>query len=465
VSSSVIAPYALLPGGWAADVRIVIDTEGTIASITPDSPCDGATLLNGPAVAGMPNVHSHAFQRAFAGRAERSFGGDDSFWTWRQAMYGLAARITPEDLEAIAAQLYVEMLEAGYTAVGEFHYIHHDLDGRPYAQRSEMGQRLLGAADEAGIGITLLPAFYRWSGFAKAPPLPEQTRFVNDLPAYLAIIDELAPLCRAPGRRLGIAPHSLRAVGADDLRAVLAALDERDPDAPVHLHIAEQTGEVEAAMEAYGMRPVAWLTEHVALSPRWCLIHATHSNAAEIDALAASGAAVGLSPTTEGNLGDGIFPLAAWLAAGGATAIGSDSHVSVDVGEELRWLEYGQRLRSRRRTIAPSPHALYVDAARFGGRALGRPVGTLTAGARADFVVLDAADPALCGDIATLLDRYVIAGGRHALRDVYVGGVRVVEAGRHERREAIARRYCATLAKLAVAANPAAANSVERRER
>jgi formimidoylglutamate deiminase len=452
VSSSVIAPYALLPGGWAADVRIVIDADGTIASITPASPRGEATLLNGPAIPGMPNVHSHAFQRAFAGRAERNITGGDSFWTWRQAMYGLASRLRPDDLEAIAAYVYVEMLEAGYTAAGEFHYIHHDVGGRPYSRRSEMGQRLLAAADEAGIGITLLPAFYRWSGFGRTPPLREQARFVNDLDAFVELYDELAPWCRTPDRRLGIAPHSLRAVGADDLRALLAAIDERDRSAPIHLHLAEQTAEVEAAIEAFGTRPAAWLAEHVELTRRWCLVHATHINAAEIDALAASGAVVGLCPTTEGNLGDGLFPLAAWLAAGGAIAIGSDSQVSIDVAEELRWLEYGQRLRSQRRTIAPSPQALYVDAARFGARALGRTIGTLAAGARADFIVFDAADPALCGDIATLVDRWVIAGGRRAPCDVYVGGVRLVEAGRHQRREEIARRYRTTLATLADAA-------------
>ena len=453
INSSLIAPYALLPGGWTADVRIDIDADGSIASITPASPRDGATLLNGPAIAGMPNVHSHAFQRAFAGCAERSVTGDDTFWTWRRAMYGLAARLDPDDLEAIAAQAYVEMLEAGYTAVGEFHYLHHDRDGRPYTRRSEMGQRLLAAADRAGIGITLLPAFYRWSGFTKAPPLPEQVRFINDLDAFVELIDELAPWCGTPDRRLGIAPHSLRAVGADDLRAVLGALDERDPAAPVHLHIAEQAAEVEAAIEALGMRPVAWLADHVELSRRWCLIHATHVNAAEIDLAAPTGTIAGLCPTTEGNLGDGMFPLAAWRAAGGGIAIGSDSQVSRDVGEELRWLEYGQRLRSRRRAVAPSPETLYVEAARFGGRALGRPIGVLAAGGRADFVVLDAEDPTLCGDIETLLDRYIIAGSRRALRDVYVGGVQVVEAGRHRRREAIARSYRATLAKLGQPSN------------
>ncbi len=438
-----------MPGGWASDVRIDIDAEGTIARITPDSPRGGATLLHGPTIAGLPNVHSHAFQRAFAGRAERARFATDSFWTWRAAMYGLAARITPDDLEAIAAQLYVEMLENGYTAVGEFHYVHHDVGGRPFAQRSEMAQRLLAAADQSGIGITLLPVFYRWSGFRHAPPLPEQARFVNDLDAFMLLVDELAPLCAGPNRRLGIAPHSLRAVSADDLRAVIAALDARDTDAPIHLHAAEQTAEVEASLDTYGMRPVEWLAAHVDLSARWCLIHATHVNADEIATLAASGAVVGLCPSTEANLGDGIFPLGAWLDADGALAIGSDSHVSVDAAEELRWLEYGSRLRGQRRTVAASPESLYVGAARGGGRALGRPIGELAAGSRADLVVLDADAPALCGgDTATIVDRYVVAGGRDALHDVYVGGRHVVASGQHRERAAIAQRYRATLAKL-----------------
>ncbi|GAC1404425.1 MAG: formimidoylglutamate deiminase [Candidatus Velthaea sp.] len=442
VSKRFIAPYALLPAGWACNVRIDVDPDGSIASITPDSPSGDASLLAGPVIPGMPNVHSHAFQRAFAGRAERSSGERDSFWTWRRAMYALAARITPDQLAAIAAQLYVDMLEAGYTAVGEFHYLHHDAGGVPFATRSEMAQQLLYAADETGIGMTLLPVFYRWSGFREQPPRPEQARFINDLDGFMRLFDELAPLCRTPNRRLGIAPHSLRAVSPGDLRAALAALDERDPGAPIHIHAAEQTAEVEAAVEMLGGRPVEWLLQHAAVDARWCIVHATHINAGEVTALAASGAVAGVAPTTEANLGDGIFPLELWRAAGGATAIGSDSHVSVDPAEELRWLEYTQRLRTHRRAIAPSPEALYVETARGGGRALGRPIGAIVAGGRADFVVLDANAPTLHGaDAPTILDRFIIAGGPRTIRDVFVGGARVVERGRHVERESITARY------------------------
>jgi formimidoylglutamate deiminase len=450
VSNAVIAPYALLSGGWARDVRIEIDADGAIASITPDSPIRDATLLGGPVIPGMPNVHSHAFQRAFAGRAERATGSHDSFWTWRDAMYGLAARITPDDFAAIAAQAYVEMLEAGYTAVGEFHYLHHDIGGTPFATRSELAQRALGAADESGIGITLLPVFYRWSDFGAKPPRPDQARFITDLDGFLALVDELAPLCRTPDRRLGIAPHSLRAVAPDDLRAVVAALDERDPDAPIHLHVAEQLGEVDACIEHRGRRPVAWLYDHVALSARWTLVHATHVTSAEIDALAPTGATIAIAPTTEANLGDGIFPLELWRSAGGALAIGSDSHVRIDAAEELRWLEYVQRLRTLRRSIVASPEALYVQTARDGGRALGRPIGTIAAGMRADLVVLDPDHPALAGgDVATIVDRFITSGGSAAIRDVFAGGIHVVQHGRHVRRDPIARRFRETIDHLA----------------
>ncbi len=447
-SKSVIAPYALLPGGWSANVRIEIDADGSIGSITSDSAHADATLLSGPVITGLPNVHSHAFQRAFAGQAERRINGDDSFWTWRTAMYEFANRITPDDLEAIATQVYVEMLEAGYTAVGEFHYVHHDAGGTPFGVRSEMSQRLLAAAAATGIGMTLLPVFYRWSNFANAPPLREQARFITNLDSFMTIVQELAPLCREPQRALGIAPHSLRAVAPADLRDVVAAFDERSSQAPIHLHIAEQSAEVEASMASYGTRPVQWLCEHFDLSRRWCLIHATHLNAAEVAAAATSGAVAGICPTTEANLGDGIFPLAAWIESRGAVALGSDSHASVDAAQEVRWLEYTQRLQRRRRTVTASPQALYAESARGGGHALGRPIGTIAAGQRADFIVLDAQSSALYGDIETIVDRYVIRGGAHVIRDVYVGGEQVVSGGRHRLRDVSSRRFIATLQRL-----------------
>jgi formimidoylglutamate deiminase len=445
-SKSVIAPYALLPEGWAKDVRIDIDANGTITGITPDSPTHDASLLGGPVIPGMPNVHSHAFQRAFAGQAEHSQSGADSFWTWREAMYGLAGRITPDRLEAIAAQLYVEMLESGYTSVGEFHYLHHDRGGVPFATRSEMAQRILAASDATGIGLTLLPVLYRYSGFGNKPPLPEQARFITDVDTFVQLFDELAPLCNAPGKRLGIAPHSLRAVGADDLRDVLAAIQSRDPHVPIHMHVAEQNAEVVACVEHTGLRPVQWLLENARIDARWCLVHATHMNAAEITALAASRAAVALCPSTEANLGDGIFALERWANAGGATAIGSDSHVCIDVAEELRWLEYGQRLRWQRRTISPSLTALYQQCARDGGTALGRTTGVLASGYSADLVVLDTAKPALAGGkIDTLLDRYIISGSRRCVRDVFVCGKQVVMVGKHPSAESVFARFRAAV--------------------
>jgi len=441
-SKSVIAPYALLPDGWAANVRIDIDAQGTMTGITPDSPTRNASLLRGPVIPGMPNVHSHAFQRAFAGRAERRQTGVDSFWTWRKAMYGLAGRITPDQLEAIAAQLYVEMLESGYTSVGEFHYLHHDRNGTPFATRSEMAQRILAAADISGIGMTLLPVLYRFSDFGRQPPLREQARFITDCDAFMKIFDELAPLCAIPGRRLGVAPHSLRAVAPEDLRELVDAARARDPAVPIHIHIAEQTAEVDACVNHTGQRPVEWLLEHAEVTDRWCLVHATHMNGGEIGALAATGAAVAVCPTTEANLGDGFFALEKWHEASGATAIGSDSHVRVDPAEELRWLEYGQRLRLQRRTVVPSLTELYAQCARDGGRALGRPIGAIAVGNAADLVVLDADAPSLAGpDVETLVDRFIVTGGRGSIRDVYARGAEVVKDGRHRRAEPVAARF------------------------
>jgi formimidoylglutamate deiminase len=449
VSKSIIAPYALLPSGWERDVRFDIDRTGTITGITPASPTQSATLLAGPIIPGMPNTHSHAFQRAFAGRAERATSNDDSFWTWRSAMYDLANRITPDDLEAIAAQLYIEMVCAGYTSVCEFHYVHHAPGGRRYDDPAEMSLRLLAAADTAGIGMTLLPVFYHSSDFGGAPALLEQARFVHDVEGFMALFDALAPRCATSQRRLGIAPHSLRAVDAEHLQALIAALEERDPLAPIHIHIAEQQREVLASLATNGARPVEWLLANAHVDERWCLVHATHMTEEETAAVAQSGATVAICPTTEGNLGDGFFPLAAYLNDHGHLSIGSDSHVSVDPAEELRWLEYAQRLRSHRRAITTSPEAIYVRTARDGARATGRAVGELAIGRRADFLVLDAEHPSIIGpDIETIVDRWITSGRQNCLRDVFIGGEHVVIEGKHPRSDAVAARFRKTMAAL-----------------
>ena len=438
-----------MPAGWASDVRIDIDETGTIAEITPDSATREGEHLAGPVVPGMPNIHSHAFQRAFAGRAERAHGGTDTFWTWRRAMYDVANRVDPDDVEAIAAQLYVDLLRNGFTSVAEFHYVHHAADGTPYANRAELGERIVAAADASGIGLTLLPVLYRWSDFGDAPPRPEQRRFINDLDGYAALFDALAPALRGPQYRAGIAPHSLRAVSADDLRAVLALRGERDPAMPVHLHIAEVLGEVERAQAVLGARPVEWLLANAPVDDAWCAVHAVHLTSGESRDLAASQAVVALCPSTEGNLGDGVFDWHAFAAAGGRTGIGTDSHVGLDPAEELRWFEYDQRLRDRRRTITPSPHDRYLACARDGGRACGRPIGELAAGMRADLVVLDPDRSALAGgDLQTLVDRWIVAGGGSCVRDVYVGGTQVIHDRTHRDGRAISRRYAATMQRL-----------------
>jgi len=448
------AGAALLPEGWAQDVRLEVSADGALASVTPGAGPAGAERLAGPVVPGVPNLHSHAFQRAMAGLAERAGGaGQDSFWTWRQVMYGFLGALGPEDVQAIAEQLYVEMLKAGYTAVAEFHYLHHAPDGSPYADRAEMALRIAAAARTAGIRLTLLPVLYAHGGFGGQPPAEGQRRFVNDVEGLFAIRDRVA---RAePAVRLGLALHSLRAVTPEEIGQALAALDARDPTAPVHIHVAEQTREVEDCLAWSGARPVDWLLDHAPLSERWCLVHATHLSADETRRLAASGAVAGLCPTTEANLGDGLFPAVEYLAQGGRFGVGSDSHVSVSPVEELRWLEYGQRLVRRARTLLAGPDEpsvgarLWRDACDGGARALGIG-GGLAAGRPADFLVLDADSPALAGrPLDRLLDALVFSGNRPAVRDVAVAGRLVVREGRHPQEEAIARRYAAAVARLA----------------
>ena len=447
------APEALLPSGWARDVRIAVDDAGFIASVTPQAPVTGAARLRGPALPGLSDLHCHAFQRAMAGLAERRAGSGDTFWTWREVMYSFVSRLTPEDVEAIAAQLYVELLKGGFTAVCEFHYLHHDPDGRPYANPAEMSERLIAAAASAGIALTLLPVLYMTSDLGGEPPTPGQRRFLGTPDSIVSMIDKLG--AAHPEVRFGLAPHSLRAVPPDALAEAVRALDAIDPAAPIHIHAAEQEREVADCVAWSGRRPVEWLLDQQRLSPRWCVVHATHLNDVETDALAASGAIAGLCPTTEANLGDGLFPLARYLERGGSLGVGSDSNVSVSAIEELRMLEYGQRLAHRRRSIAatassPSPGTTLYQAALAGGAsASGRATGAFAPGERADLVVLDPDAPFLAGRAGdTLLDALVFGGNANPIRDVYVGGRPVVVDGRHTGETAIFERFRRSLARL-----------------
>jgi formimidoylglutamate deiminase len=448
------AETALLPGGWARNVRLDVADDGLLAAVTPDADAAGAMRLAGPVLPGLPNLHSHAFQRAMAGMAETAGPTEDSFWTWRQTMYGFVERLMPDDLQAIAAQLYVEMLKAGYTAVAEFHYVHHAPDGRPFDDLAEMSGRIAAAATDAGIGVTLLPVLYAHGGFGGAPAKPGQRRFLNDGDRFLDLVDRLGRLV-GPAGRVGIAPHSLRAVTPDLLQAVLDGFNARSADGPIHIHIAEQTAEVDECIAWSGRRPVEWLLEHAAVDRRWCLVHATHMTDDETRRMAASGAIAGLCPTTEANLGDGLFPAETYLAAGGAFGIGSDSHISVDAAEELRWLEYGQRLIRRRRNLlaeAPgrSTGRRLLDGALAGGaQACGRPIGALSAGKRADFVVLDGTAPALVGRSGDgIADAWIFANAGATVRDVFVGGRQVVAEGHHAHEPRIQARYRRALMNL-----------------
>ncbi len=449
------AASALLPQGFASDVVIEVDGAGDIAGVG-SGPRGDAAALRGVAIPGMPNLHSHAFQRAMAGLAERAGPEGDDFWSWREIMYRFLARLGPDDVEAVAAQLYVELLKQGYTAVAEFHYLHNDTSGRPYADRAELAHRIVAAAATSGIGLTLLPVLYQASQFGGAPPTEGQRRFVVGTDA---LIDMIAGLMRRHGGsrqvRLGLAPHSLRAVAPDALRAVVATMTTLDPNAPIHIHVAEQIKELEDCLRWSGRRPVEWVLENLPVDARWCLVHCTQSSAAELRALAASRAVVGLCPTTEANLGDGIFPLLAWLDAGGALGIGGDASVATSPVEELRWLEYAQRLVTRRRNVserergASTGAGLYRRALAGGAQASGRDIGAIAPGHRADIVTLDPDHPALFGrSVDALLDAWIFMASGNPVRDVMVGGQWVVRDGVHCREQAIAAAYRGAVARL-----------------
>jgi len=451
------APAAWLPDGWAGAVRIAVGRDGLIAAVTPYGAADGAERLGGPVVPGMIDAHSHAFQRAMAGLAERAGPAGDSFWSWRRIMYGFLARLGPADIEAIAAQLYVELLKHGYTTVVEFHYLHNDPKGARYENASELADRIVNAAGASGIGLTLLPVLYQASDFGGAAPTDGQRRFVLPTDDFLALVHTLQHRYRRdPKLRIGVAPHSLRAVTPDALRAVLAAVSGHDRAAPVHIHAAEQTREVEACLAWSGRRPIEWLLENAGVDQHWCLVHATHMTPAETAALAASGAVAGLCPTTEANLGDGLFALPGYLAAGGRIAIGSDSNVATSPVEELRWLEYGQRLTLRARNVAERAEgastgaALYARALAGGAQAADQKVGAIAVGRRADLVVLDADHPCLVGRSGdALVDSWIFSGNGNPVTDVVVAGEWLVRDGRHVHEAQAAADYARAVRRIA----------------
>ena len=446
---------ALLPGGWARDVRVRVDGGGWITEVQQDTAPQGARHVPGVAVPGVPNVHSHAFQRAMAGLTERGAPGGDTFWSWRERMYAFLERLEPEAVERIAAQLFVELLERGFTSVAEFHYLRNDTRGRPYDDPVEMAGRVLSSAERCGLGITMLPTLYRTSDFGGTPAGDGQKRFVATVEDLLGDIAVLGAGASAGSVRIGLGLHSLRAVPASDLSVVVEAARGMDATLPIHIHVAEQTREVEACVEATGARPVAWLLDHAPVDRHWCLVHATHVDEAEIRAMAGSQAVVGLCPTTEANLGDGVFPLARYLGARGAWAIGTDSHVGRGPAGELRMLEYGQRLTSRTRNVTAgsqerSTGRALLDGAWSGGAAAcGRPIGALSVGSRADVVVLDGEHPTLAGRAEDeLLDSWIFSGDDNPVRDVFVGGRHVVEEGRHVLAGEIGEEYRAVAHEL-----------------
>ena len=440
----------LLPEGWTDDVRLVL-ADGRIETLVRGAPAEAGDERHEIGLPGLPNLHSHAFQRGMAGLTEQRGATADSFWTWREAMYRFVDHMGPEEVEAIAAQAFLEMLESGFTRVGEFHYVHHDPNGAPYADIAELAARVAAAAGETGIALTLLPVFYRHAGFGGLPAAPSQRRFVNDIDRYGRLIEaSRKAVSSLPGAVVGIAPHSLRAATPEEITAILPLAH----GGPVHIHVAEQVKEVEDCLGWSGQRPIALLLDRLPVDERWCLVHATHVTDAESQGIVARGATVGLCPITEANLGDGLFPAQSFMARGGRFGVGSDSNVLIDAAEELRLLEYSQRLSLRTRNAlarasTPSVGRSLFDAALAGGaQALGAP-STLAVGQSADLVSLKADDTALAHrQHDRWLDGWIFAGGRQTVDCVWRAGARLVSGGRHIHREAIGRRYRQALHKV-----------------
>jgi formimidoylglutamate deiminase len=421
--------HALLPGGWAEHVAISI-VDGRISALETGAMPSGD--IHAIALPGMPNLHSHTFQRAIAGLTETRGSTTDSFWTWRDLMYRFALRMTPEDVEAVATQAFVEMLEGGFCSVAEFHYLHHAPDGTPYDDIAEMAARIAAAASATGIDLLLLPVFYAHAGFGGLAPASGQRRFINSLESYGKLFERCSQLSAA-----GVAPHSLRAVTPEELTHLAGLAGER----PLHIHIAEQTAEVEECLAWSGLRPIEFLLREAPVAKNWCLVHATHANETELAGMAAAGAVVGLCPITEANLGDGIFPAHAFR---GAWGVGSDSNVLIGAAEELRMLEYSQRLQVRQRNVMASAEtcdtatSLYQNAVAGGAQALGVS-GGLAVGAAANIVTLAGDTPEFA------LAQSIFAARAPQVQNVWVRGKQQVTGGRHPLAEAAKKRFDAVV--------------------
>lgn len=442
--NAVIAPWARINQQWHKEVLLAWDEQGQLTTVESDYQAtknDDISRLAGPVISGMPNLHSHAFQSAMAGLTEYRGQAQDSFWSWRDLMYQFAAKLKPQHIEAIATWLYIQMLKAGYTSVCEFHYIHHQESGQLYAPISLLAQSVMQAAEQSGIGITLLPVLYQYSNFGAQPPRADQSRFLNSPEQLLQILLEVQQHYPISARRnYGVAPHSLRAVSPVSLQHMIRLMDEHFPNSPIHIHIAEQMAEVEACLAEHQQRPVEWLLSEMDVNERWCLVHATHLTETEMQNMAKSKAIAGLCLTTEANLGDGIFPARAYMAANGRIGIGSDSHISVDWRAELRLLEYSQRLLHRQRNVLcdtnqPKVADYLFDVSVTGGaQASARPVDGLVVGQQADFLVLDLEDPILAEHASSSwLSALVFneRAGSRPIRDVYVAGQAVIQDGQH----------------------------------
>lgn len=441
---------AFLADGWTNNVMLSIGHDGIITDIKAETaPNNAEEQAKGPVAPAIANLHSHAFQRAMAGLAEVSGSSEDSFWTWRDAMYRLVGQLSPEDMQAVATKLYSELLKGGFGHIVEFHYLHHQADGTAYDDPAEMSLRIFAAARQSGIGLTHLPVFYAHAGFGGTAPGNGQRPFIHSVDKFLSLLERLEKECVDTTNRLGLAIHSLRAATPDEMRAILAA---EKTGGPIHIHVAEQQKEVDDCIAWSGRRPVEWLLDEMPVDERWCAIHATHMTDSETKRLASSGAVAGLCPETEANLGDGIFPATDFLGANGRFGVGTDSHVATSVSEELRLLEYGQRLRDQRRNRIVSGsgssvgETLFKGALAGGAQAAGQKQHGLAVGASADLVVLNEAEAFIATAPSTkILDRWLFALGSRAVRDVMVAGQWVVQEGRHIHQEEIDHAFHAAL--------------------